>query len=200
MCSTCRNHKTALRIVSTDKILHFIKYFKYYYYYIPLCSFHLQKAQNCTENSLYRQDFALDKYFRYCYYYIIVIATHGVPSTCRSSGGESGAGKQRTADQHLYEELAEFISASIADMNAFPSKREKSLTLQDTVSQLQQHVTGKPTQQHVTGKPAQQHVSSKPTQQHTGTVRLLCVTPFLEVFVVVFLSFCVCVCATFTLI
>ena len=146
----------------------------------------------------------LYKYFRYYYYYyIIVIITHCVPSTCRSSGGESGAGKQRTADQHLYEELAEFISASIADMNAFPSKREKSLTLQDTVSQLQQHVTGKPAQQHVTGKPvqqhvtgkpAQQHVSSKPVQQHTGTVCLLCVTPFFVVVVVAFLSFFVCVC------
>ena len=103
--------------------------------------------------------------------------------SCRSSGSEAGAGKQRTADQHLYEELAEFISASIADMNAFPTKREKNLTVQDAVSQLQQHitgkpaprVTGKPSQQHVTGKPTQhasgkpaQHVSSKPAQ-HTGT-------------------------------
>lgn len=48
-------------------------------------------------------------------------------------------GEKRDPDNLCIEELAELISASIADMNAFPGKPEKSNVLQETVvSQLQQ--------------------------------------------------------------
>ncbi|KAK7484351.1 hypothetical protein BaRGS_00024356, partial [Batillaria attramentaria] len=54
----------------------------------------------------------------------------------RMRATKSGSGKRE--QETICEELAELISASIADMNAFPAKPDKSAILQETVSHLQQ--------------------------------------------------------------
>ncbi|KAL8576012.1 hypothetical protein ACOMHN_052030 [Nucella lapillus] len=88
----------------------------------------------------------------------------------KSSKSEgSGAGKQQTAattaaEQHLYEELAEFISASIADMNPAPLPFKANNSDPPSTLLHHHHTTTTPvsvSQLNIASKPAPPHSSSE---------------------------------------